>query len=321
MSKLIVVGNGFDIYHGLDTRYISFGKFLKRNYSTIYEHLLELYGFSDIDSASEDQLWAEFEHSLSLLDGDTVLENNSDYIARPASEGFRDRDWGAFAIEIETLVDELTEKLFKAFKEFILQVKFPSDNEVKASKLKLNSDDLYLTFNYTNTLERYYKIPSKKIVYIHGKADLSENELLLGHGINPENFRGKKVEPPEGLTIEEVNEWQDNMADSYDHSYELGKDALLHYFTRSFKETSIVINDNRHFFNNLKNIKEILVLGHSLSEVDVPYFSKILTSVNSAAVWFVTYYGDNEKAMHQHSLKNLGVEDDNVKLIEMSALV
>lgn len=321
MSKLVIIGNGFDIYHGLDTRYISFARFLKENYSAIYENLLELYGFSDIDDSSDDELWAEFEYSLSLLDGETVLENNSDYIANPGSEGFRDRDWGAMAVEIEMLVEDLTGNLFKAFKEFILQVKFPFIDELKVDKLKLSPDDLYLTFNYTNTLERYYKVPNNKIIYIHGKADEPDSNLLLGHGINPEKFAEKEVEPPEGLTDEEYNEWQEYMNSNYDHSYELGKSALLNYFTKSFKETSKVISDNLHFFNDLKVIKNIIVLGHSLSGVDIPYFAKILNSADSEAVWYVTYYGNYEKDSHKNTLKQLGVQDENIKLIEMSALV
>jgi len=321
MSKLVIVGNGFDIYHGLDTRYISFARFLKENYSTIYENLLELYGFSDIDDSSDDELWAEFEYSLSLLDGETVLENNSDYVARPSSEGFRDRDWGAMAIEIEMLVEELTDNLFKAFKEFILQVKFPSVDELSVNKLKLSPEDLYLTFNYTNTLERYYKIPQNKIIYIHGKADEPKSKLLLGHGIDPENFAEKKVEPPKGLTDEEYDEWQEHMADSYDHSYELGKSALLEYFSKSFKETSKVIDDNQHFFDDLEAIKNIIVLGHSLSDVDIPYFAKLLSSVDSEVVWYATYYGNHEKDNHRNTLKQLGIQEKSIRLIEMNDLV
>jgi hypothetical protein len=321
MNKLVVVGNGFDIYHGLDTRYISFGKFLKERYSNIYDNLLEFYGFSDIDDSDVDKLWAEFEYSLSLLDGDTVLENNSDYIAIPASEEFRDRDWGAMAVQIEMLVEDLTDNLFKAFKEFILQVKFPFDDELEVKKLKLNPNDLYLTFNYTNTLERYYKIPSQNISYIHGKAEESGSKLLLGHGIAPENFKEKQVEPPTGLSDDDLSEWEEHMADSYDHSYELGKDALFNYFTKSFKETSKIISDNQYFFYDLKGIKEILVLGHSLSEVDIPYFSKILNSTDNTAIWSVTYYGSNEKNRHKGTLKSLGVKDNSIRLIDMRTLI
>ncbi|EKG1107896.1 hypothetical protein O1O41_004383, partial [Escherichia coli] len=47
--KLYVIGNGFDVHHGLDTRYTSFGLYLKNNYWETYELLLDYYGFADLD--------------------------------------------------------------------------------------------------------------------------------------------------------------------------------------------------------------------------------------------------------------------------------
>jgi len=46
--KLYVIGNGFDVHHGLDTRYTSFGLYLKKNYRETYELLLDYYGFADL---------------------------------------------------------------------------------------------------------------------------------------------------------------------------------------------------------------------------------------------------------------------------------
>ena len=82
--KLYVIGNGFDVHHGLDTRYTSFGLYLKNNYWETYELLLDYYGFADLDpdfpTTMSDPLWSEFETSMSLLDKDSVLEANMDAI-------------------------------------------------------------------------------------------------------------------------------------------------------------------------------------------------------------------------------------------------
>jgi len=259
-SKLYIIGNGFDIYHGLDTKYQTFGLFLKNNHITIYDHLIEYYGFSDLDI--NDALWAEFENSLALLNSDTVLEAYSDSVARPSSPDFRDRDWNTFAIDIEMIVEELTVKLFKAFREFILNVEYP--NYLSVRNLPLDKNALYLTFNYTDTLERYYGIPRENILHLHGKASSKGNVFILGHGIDPQSFESEDPKPPKGLSDEEHEQWLEHMADSYDHSYELGKNELLKYFSQSFKETSLIINDNQSFFETVKNIKEVIVLGHSL---------------------------------------------------------
>ena len=47
--KLYIIGNGFDLYHNLNTSYRSFGLFLKSKYPVIYDRLIEYYGFSDLN--------------------------------------------------------------------------------------------------------------------------------------------------------------------------------------------------------------------------------------------------------------------------------
>ncbi len=323
MKKLYIIGNGFDIHHGLDTKYCTFGLFLKDNYSTIYDHLLEYFGFLDLDinddSARDDILWAEFEKSLALLNSDTVLDAHSNSLANPASSSFRDRDWNTFAIDMEMIVDELTVNLFEAFKEFILNIKYPEITDI--NKLPLDKDALYLTFNYTDTLERYYAVPPMNILHIHEKADLNDNVLILGHGVDPKNFKPKDPKPPERFNDEELEQWVEHMADNYDHSYELGKNELLNYFSHTFKETKQIIDDNQIFFNKLKDISEVVILGHSLSEIDMPYIVEIFNSVKNNSIWLATYYGDNEKLTHRDTLKGLNIHEDKIKLINICELL
>jgi hypothetical protein len=46
-------------------------------------------------------------------------------------------------------------------------------------------DSKYLTFNYTETLEKVYAIPKSNILHIHGSR-LSDKEYIIGHD-NPRN--------------------------------------------------------------------------------------------------------------------------------------
>ena len=48
------------------------------------------------------------------------------------------------------------------------------------SKRIINNTCKILNFNYTDTLERAYKVPAENILYIHGKA-LSSKKLVVGH--------------------------------------------------------------------------------------------------------------------------------------------
>ena len=61
MKHLYIIGNGFDIYAGLATRYSDFRRWLENNNPFIYESMQAVY---DIDT----EWWNDFEEQLGLLD-------------------------------------------------------------------------------------------------------------------------------------------------------------------------------------------------------------------------------------------------------------
>ena len=187
MINLYIIGNGFDLYHGLDTKYQSFAKFLAEEEDEIYDLLLTYYGLPDISedpvSDAEYAEWANFESSLADLDYKQVLEDNSDSAANPGSDDFRDRDWHTYQIEMEMIIEKLTDRLISIFNSFILNINYP--DKIDDKKIKLSSDSLFMNFNYTDTLERYYNVENTRICYIHNKS-IDENSLIvLGHGTDP----------------------------------------------------------------------------------------------------------------------------------------
>lgn len=316
--KLYVIGNGFDVHHGLDTRYTSFGLYLKNNYWETYELLIEHYGFSDLNpdypTSMSDPLWSEFETSMSLLDKDSVLEANMDAMPNYASDDFRDRDRYTLQIEMERILGLLTTELYKAFKEFILAVQFPQFDNGQA--VNIDRDAVYLTFNYTDTLAQYYEVPDENVLFIHEKADEDVEELILGHGVDPENFKEEPAEPPAGLSEDDLERWMEYQSDQYDYSYERGKDAINHYFSATFKGTEQIIKSNEDFFTGLGNVDEVFVLGHSLAEVDLPYFQRLAESVKTDAKWVATYYDPDDQQTHYDTLTGLGITNVSVVKIE-----
>ena len=52
--------------------------------------------------------------------------------------------------------------------------------DTNSTILQIPDAQLYISFNYTDTLERVYGIPDNKILYFHGKASRSDN-LIYGH--------------------------------------------------------------------------------------------------------------------------------------------
>lgn len=322
MNKtLYIIGNGFDRYHGLDTRYQAFGFYLKQQHSEIYELLTQYFGLPDLDPEKEesqwDPLWADFENALADLDFETVLEDNMNYVASGNWE--KASDFHAYQIEMEMIVDKLTKDLRKVFKEFIMAVEFPES--IDKLRLGFEPGAIFLTYNYTNTLERYYGIHWKRILYIHGKALLPEEGIVLGHGRDPEEFGEEEAKQPEDLDEEQLEQWREHMSNKYDPSFEMGKQELMYYFNGSFKATAEIIQKNKSFFESLSDISKVVVLGHSISPVDQAYFKTVIQSINDKTVpWVVSYYSDVEKDRHLKTLTGLGLDEKQLSLVTMPSL-
>src|SRR5690606_32593737 len=104
-----------------------------------------------------------------------------------------------------------------------------------------------------------------------------------------------------------------HMADQYDYSYESGKSEILSYFNDSFKPTVEIIAKRQSFFDGLKTIEGVFVLGHSLSPVDQPYITKIIDSINNPDVkWTVTYYSNEEHDAHKAKLLSMGLNESQI---------
>jgi hypothetical protein len=322
MKNLYIIGNGFDLYHGLDTKYQSFAKYLAKKDNEVYELFLKYYGLPDISedivTKEEYAAWATFELSLANLDYEQVLDDHSDSIANPGADDFRDRDWHAYQIEMEMIIEKLTQKLIEKFNTFILNVNYP--NNIDDKKINIHPQNLILNFNYTSTIEKYYNISEYDICYIHNKATKNDFKIILGHGTDPVNFLVKNPEPPENLSEEELERWRDAIADQYDFSYESAKSEILKYYTKAFKNTDNIIIQNSPFFKKLSNVENVYVLGHSISEVDIKYFETVVNTVKKDAKWFVTYYCDHEKQKHFEALMNLGIVSQNLTQLKMEEL-
>lgn len=305
---LYIIGNGFDIHHGLDTWYSYFGLFLQNNHPAIYDSLIKYIGMPELDSENEDTLytqeWNEFEVSIANLFYDEIMDEHREYAASPASDDYH-KDLGAIENYVSEIRDNLTIHLFEAFKEFINQVEYPILDPNKT--LQIKSKARFFNFNYTSSLQEYYSISNNNILYIHNNAN-SNATLVLGHGLNPESFIPEEPQMPFGLDQEQKQHWIDDQADMFDISVEFGRSALLKYFSQSYKDTAAIIQENETYFNSLYNIEQIIIFGHSLASVDEGYINKIQTSVSSSCKWFIFYRNDSEIEDKKERLKKIGVE-------------
>ncbi|PZR29214.1 MAG: hypothetical protein DI535_03820 [Citrobacter freundii] len=322
MKTLYVIGNGFDIYHGLNTRYQIFALYLAEHHHEIYELLLQYYPLADLtdpDHTPADYgLWWRFEAALADLDYREVLEDNSDYAASPGTGEWRDSQWHEYQIQMELIINKLTRDLIRAFVGFILSV----DYKVAQTNppLKFDQHSHFLNFNYTETLQRFYGLQDDRITYIHDKAAQVDSPIVLGHGTDPEKFREPEEREREGLTEEQLEYWREKKSDEWDFSTNAAKEEILGYYGRAFKNCERIVEEKEDFFSSLEDVEKVVVLGHSLSEVDIKYFQKLKAVVGENVQWQVSWYMDADKESHTQALLGLGVPLDRIELIRIEDL-
>ncbi len=311
-NTLYIIGNGFDLHHGLDTWYSSFGLYLQDNECDIYDLLVKYLGMPELDRYDQSTLnvteWNEFEVSLANLYFDEIIDDNAEYAADLGSDDYY-KDIGAIETYVSEIRDNLSLNLFNIFKAFIRQINYPSLNI--GSELFIDKEARFFNFNYTNSLQYYYGVDDTNINYTHNNAD-SEKLLILGHGFTVNSFVPEIPTPPENATFEELQDWNDWMSDQYDMSIELGKDALFKYFTNSYKNSEKIIKENDAYFKSLSTIDEIIVFGHSLADVDKKYFEKIFSSVKDDTHWFVSCLIKEEMEFKKEKLVSFGIKSENI---------
>lgn len=100
--NLYIIGNGFDLYHGLQTSYISFAKYLFENDIELYDSLLKYFELPDIDNENSNiKIWSDFETKLSKFDFRQVLDDYSGNTSGPSEDEVSERGLNALQINME----------------------------------------------------------------------------------------------------------------------------------------------------------------------------------------------------------------------------
>ena len=268
---LYIIGNGFDLHHGIPSSYAAFGRYLEARDSETYQ-ILERYFALDFG------FWFEFEDRLASFDSDFVLEDMSQFLASYGADDWSDSGHQDFQYEVGRVVGALTETLRARFGDWIRQLPIPTPVSFAGRWAKLDPAALYLTFNYTPTLQRLYGIPEAQVLHIHGSAADLESQLILGHGWEPGDLDPYRVESePENADMRVIE----------------GIEIVDGYFKNTCKPTARIIETYRQNFAALSDVTEIVVLGHSLAEVDHPYFEALIANIDVSKVrWRVSVFDD-----------------------------
>ncbi len=171
MTKLYIIGNGFDKYHKLPTGYDDFHKFVMDKHTDIENNFEEYFQLR----TNKDGLWSDFESDLGTFNWKSffVEKNHLDV----GDESFRPSFVFGLEDDLKQETDELIEKIRDAFENWLNQICLESIDK----KLDLEEESIFLNFNCTLTLEEVYKIPKEKIFHIHGDVENDQGCLIFGH--------------------------------------------------------------------------------------------------------------------------------------------
>lgn len=295
--KLYVIGNGFDISHGIPCKYSDFYNYLTNNRNDILELMGKFYWIG-----RNSDLWSDFERSLEKdIDYDSLSEIISENTPNIASDDFRDRDWGVAQFYVERECNELLKNIRSGFEEWIESLEISQARK----RYKLDMSANYITFNYTNVLERIYKIPILNILHIHNKVG---EELIFGHGKKLEDFNVEEALYGDRNIFLSTDEHGNIESNEVGHE-KFAEDSVCAFYDKMRKHTEEVIQNNSAFFSNLSTIEEVVVLGHSYNEIDLPYFRKIAESINDNAKWVLCYYSDEDKENAKKLMEEIKVTE------------
>lgn len=296
--KLFVIGNGFDISHGIPCKYSDFFSYLNENRGDILEAMQKFYYVGN-----NSDLWSDFEKSLEAdIDYESLSDIIIENIPNIGSDDFRDRNWYDAQIYVEQQCKELLENIRSGFEEWIESLEISQIRK----KYKLDISAHYITFNYTDVLEEIYKVPASNILHIHNKVG---EELVFGHGKKSEDFNVREALYGDENAFLSLDE--DGNIESEEVGHEkFAENAVCVFYDKMRKHTEEVIQNHSCFFNDLSNIDEVIVLGHSYNEIDLPYFKKIAESISNKAKWTLHYFSDKDKANAEKVLKEINITDD-----------
>jgi hypothetical protein len=312
--NLNIIGNGFDLFNGLPSSYYYFGCYLIKNDYEFYEHICSMYDLKymkmiepaiahDFEYVVEDIFWSDFEKHLGSVSENFIIDKYPDELYLENSD----------PVELEMNDDKASEVIIDKFTKWVshtldLEENFriiESYSNRSNSRLNFDKNDYFVQFNYTHTLQKIYRVNDLKIHYIHGEC--GEEDLIVGHG--------------EQKRLSEIEIKIDSLEDEYDYTQESSNrineyKCLYRYIDNVKKDVDIHRLGAKRFYSQIRNIDKVIVFGHSLGEVDLPYFQDIRNKWPEAK-WEVSYYSCKEiERITQVLEESLKLKNNEYELFE-----
>ena len=257
---LFLAGNGFDISHCLPTTYLDFFEFCRSNYNNLLNDLMLFFRHYKIKNN-----WEDFEYGLSYLNDEKFFDHTRVSKFGQIESAIR---------YVEDTFNDLKTNLDFLLRKWAIRI---SDNPTLLTEQIFNFSKkvFFITFNYTSTLEQLYKVPSQKVIHIHGEAHNVKTKLVYGH--RDEEFINNRLSfthNPEFVFENELTK------------------SIVNEVEKLKKPTESIYKSNSKYFKRIYS--KIYIFGHSISPIDYYYFKK-LALYNWNSIWIIHCHSDQDR--------------------------
>lgn len=309
-NVLYIIGNGFDLFHDIQSSYRNFAAWMRRHdptLDTIYAAV-----------CNNDMLWCDFETSMAYVDREFLVGYGEPFLPDENAD-FDDMSVADIILAgdaAQGLIGELVHKLKHDFHRWVSGIQMP---KVVEHRLMIDDNARFLTFNYTLTMENLYGIDFNQVMHIHGKKHDPWGKIVVGHGEDTDkifdewwakrykrlrrNKRGKTYYPHDNI----YHIYQGETAKLPEN--EMLMEAVEGYFDDTRKPVMKIIHDNADYFHSIHDVRYVYVWGHSFSNVDMPYFQRIIAENDDTQSmhWYVHCYNEKDKPFFRTQLHSLGL--------------
>ncbi|MBQ3417876.1 MAG: bacteriophage abortive infection AbiH family protein [Ruminococcus sp.] len=294
---LTVIGNGFDLMHGVKSGYYDFRDSLGKNspLRTTLEHYI-----------LADDIWADFENNLAKINYGAMIDPYLMDMWLENFDAYEEDTVAPFYIAIDAAITPITTictELPKRFRQWVGSLKPRTDEKPLKS---LISNGPTLCFNYTEFVESIYSVSSENVCYIHGKRDSGE-KLVLGHLPTEDLFSDVETDI--------TGKFGDKMPLISIAQDQAGY-MLMDYDDELTKPCGRIIKEHQSFFDRLYNIDNVAVVGHSLYPVDWDYFRAVVkASSNPSEIhWYFGCHGLPDLKRIEAFISEFHIKKDNVTI-------
>lgn len=304
IDTLFLIGNGFDIWQGLNTRFDAFEKYYEEHIEEVLSRLhlkvrilLDKEGTPILDKEGKQVKYSDVEVFYSNPNNPQRLSHEFWNSFEVSLDKIDDQEINYFfgrdgVSQIQTCANNAQRILREIFCDWVTSIKI----DKRESNYHFGKNVLFVNFNYTDTLLKRFDVNEMNEYHIHGNA-IDKDSIVVGHSAHPE------------LPYEPIRNFKD-------------KPRLqgLYYIEEFLYHADKHVEDNymklRIFCAlhgvRIEDIKKIYVLGFGYGEADLGYIKHLIHATEGIQEQFESDLNEEEK----YYLDTM--DSDNEKMLNMN---